>query len=97
MQNAGLLEPKIEELTGGVSVTLYKNRTSPEFLASLSLNERQLKAIEYLKNNQNITSKIYQEEFGTSYRTAIGDLNGLLDVGIIKKIGDNKGANYELK
>jgi ATP-dependent DNA helicase RecG len=96
-KKAGLLEPKIEELTGGVAITLYKNRTSSEFLASLSLNERQLNAIEYLVNNSIITSKIYQEKFDTSYRTAIRDLNGLLEVEIIKKIGDNKGSKYELK
>jgi len=96
-QKAGLLEPSIEELTGGVAITLFKNRTNPEFLASLELNKRQIKAIDYLKDNSVITSKIYQEEFKTSYRTAIRDLNGLLDVDVIKKIGDNKGAKYELK
>lgn len=95
--DAGLPEPKIEETTGGISVTLYKNKTSPEFLASLSLNERQLKAIEYLRRNNTITSKIYQEEFDTSYRTAIRDLNGLLDEEIIRKEGDNKGTKYYLK
>ena len=90
-------EPLIEEMSGGVWVTLFKNRTNPEFLATLPLNERQLKSIEYLKNNSNITSKIYQELFDTSYRTAIRDLNGLLETEIIKKVGDNKGAKYELR
>ena len=93
----GLPEPLIEEMSGGVWVTLFKKRTNPEFLATLPLNERQLKSIEYLKNNSNITSKIYQELFDTSYRTAIRDLNGLLETEIIKKVGDNKGAKYELR
>ena len=84
-------------MSGGVWVTLFNNRTNPEFLATLPLNERQLKSIEYLKNNSNITSKIYQELFDTSYRTAIRDLNGLLETEIIKKVGDNKGAKYELR
>ena len=89
-KKAGLLEPKIEELTGGVAITLYKNRTSPEFLSSLSLNERQLKAIEYLKENNQITTGVYQNLFEITDRTALRDLNELLEYRVIKKVGEKK-------
>ena len=95
-ENAGLLEPKIEELTGGVAITLFKNRTNPEFLASLDLNERQLKAIEYLKENKKITSGTYKEMFGVVDRTALRDLKELVDAGLVKKEGENKGTKYIL-
>ena len=95
-EKAGLLEPKIEELTGGVAITLYKNRTSPEFLSSLFLNERQLKAIEYLKENNQITTGVYQNLFEITDRTALRDLNELIEYRVIKKVGEKKGTKYLL-
>lgn len=94
---AGLLEPKIEELTGGVVVTLYKNRTNPEFLATLPLNERQLKVIKYLNENKSITNNIYTNLFNITDRTALRDLSELVDLEILKKDGEKKGAKYLLK
>ena len=94
---AGLLEPKIEELTSGVVVTLYKNRTNPEFLAPLPLNERQLKVIKYLNENKSITNNIYTNLFNITDRTALSDLSELVDLEILKKDGEKKGAKYLLK
>ena len=92
----GLPEPVFKNDRSGFTAILYKNRTNPEFLNKLSLNDRQLKAIEYVRNNGFITSSIYQKEIKTSDRSASRDLAFLVESKVFKKIGDNKGARYEL-
>ena len=91
-----LPEPEIQEVGGGVQVTLFKNKTNPEFLSTLGLNERQLLAIEYVKKNGVITSGIYQEMSNVTERTATRDLNVLTDLKVFKKVGQKKGTKYEL-
>lgn len=93
----GLLEPLIEERTGGVVVTLFKDKANPEFLATLDLNERQLKVVEYIKNEGAITTRKYQEIFDITNRTALRDLNELIELEILIKTGINKNTKYELK
>jgi ATP-dependent DNA helicase RecG len=44
---AGLPTPEISEMTGGIVVTIYKDIYNEKHLASLNLNERQLKAVLY--------------------------------------------------
>lgn len=95
-KQAGLLEPKIEELAGGVAITLYKNKTNPEFLATLPLNERQLKALEYLKKEPFITNGIYRDLYDITERTALRDLTELVRLQILKKEGVGKGTKYVL-
>jgi ATP-dependent DNA helicase RecG len=91
-----LPEPEIKEVGGGVQVILYKNKTNPEFLMSLGLNDRQLLAIEYVKKNKVITSGVYQELTYITERTATRDLNVLTDLKVFKKVGYKKGTKYEL-
>jgi ATP-dependent DNA helicase RecG len=91
-----LPEPEIKEVGGGVQVILYKNKTNPEFLMSLGLNDRQLLAIEYVKKNKVITSGVYQELTNITERTATRDLNVLTDLKVFKKVGYKKGTKYEL-
>ena len=92
----GLPEPLIEETGGGVAVTLYKNKTNPEYVGTLDLNERQLKAIEYIKKSGSITRVMYQEEMNTSERTASRDIELLVGYGIFIKTGNNKSTKYIL-
>jgi ATP-dependent DNA helicase RecG len=96
-KKGGFPEPAFINEPSEFTAILYKNITNPEFLNKLDLNDRQLKAIEYVKKNEFITSSVYQKEMETSYRTSIRDLNGLVTNGILMKIGDNKGAKYKLR
>lgn len=91
-----LPEPEIKEVGGGVQVILYKNKTNPEFLNSLGLNKRQLVAVDYVKENRYITNTIYQAETFASERTANRDLNDLVKLKVLKKIGLGKNTKYEL-
>jgi len=95
-KNAGLPEPIIESVFGGIQVTLFKNQLDKTKLIELGLNNRQIKAVEYLKENIKITNSIYRELFNISEKTAFRDLDKLVEKGILTKKGDKKGAYYEL-
>lgn len=58
---AGLPEPIIEEEQGGFSITFLKDVYTKEYLRQLDLNERQIKAVLYIKNSREINNTKYQE------------------------------------
>jgi len=63
--NHGLPEPVFEELSGSLIVTL-RERITEEFLREKGLNERQIKAVSYIREKGSITNKEYQALFGVS-------------------------------
>ena len=66
-------------------------------LEQLGLNERQLKAVKYVKERGLVTNKEYQEFTGTSKRTASRDLLDLTEKSILEKKGaTGKGTIYKL-
>ena len=56
-----------------------------ENLSNQGLNERQIKAVLYAKNNAYITNSIYQDLCRTSERTALRDLAFLTEQNILIK------------
>jgi ATP-dependent DNA helicase RecG len=93
---AGLPTPDLKEKEGGFIVTLFKDRFSEVELKKLGLNERQVKAVLYVKERGRITNSEYQIINKISDRTSSRELENLYQIGIFKKIGDKKGAYYEL-
>lgn len=93
---AGLPEPKIEETTGGISITLFKDRTNEEYLKKLGLSDNQKEAVDYVKKNGSITNSKYQELFKVSDRTALRHLDELTRLNILNKVGEKKGTVYHL-
>ena len=94
---AGLPTPTIEEDCGGIIVRLFKARFSQEELEKLGLNERQIKAVSYVKEKGKITNKEYQEINSVAKPTATRDLSELTDTYIIfKNSGVGAGSIYEL-
>lgn len=77
--SAGLPEPEIIERDGGMLVTLYRNNLTIEKLKKLGLSERQIKAIEYVKENIQITNKEYQSLNDISKATATRYLTELVE------------------
>ena len=90
-KQAGLPEPEIIEQDGGLLVTMFKNNLTKEQLTKLSLNERQLKAVEYVKEKGKITNKEYQSLNTISERTASRELSELVEKQIFKS-SERKGA-----
>jgi len=96
-KEASLPEPEIKESDGGILVTLFKDRFSEEQLLQLGLNERQIKAVLFLKENEKMASKDYQMLSGDiTDRTALRDIEQLIDKNLIVKIGQKKGTYYRL-
>ena len=94
---AGLPEPTITALDGGILVTLFKDKYSVEQLKILGLSVRQIKAIEFAKKFGRINNKEYQDLNSISRNTATTDLISLVDKNVFKS-SDVKGAGsfYEL-
>ncbi len=95
---AGLPEPLIETVFGGIQVTLFKNKLDKSKLIESGLNNRQIKAIEYLKENIKITNSDYQKLNSISKATATRDLTELVDkYKLLKRYGDvGAGTIYVL-
>src|SRR5690606_39664587 len=60
-KQANLPDPELIEQEGGFLVTLFKNNLTTEQLTKLGLNDRQLKAVKYVRKKGKITNKDYQE------------------------------------
>jgi ATP-dependent DNA helicase RecG len=75
---AGLPQPETKVMSGGIVVTIFKDIYNEKHLQQFDLNERQLKAVMYVKGNGEITNKIYQELCKTSKATATRDLTELI-------------------
>ena len=96
-KEAGLPEPELTERDGGFLVTLFKDRFSQEQLQQLGLNERQIKAVLYVKVKGRITNNEYQKinEIGKS--VTIDELRILVEKQILVRIGETgRGTYYEL-
>jgi ATP-dependent DNA helicase RecG len=78
--------------------TIFRNKSSElKPIKNFSdLNERQIKAIEFLKKNKAIKTNAYLNLNKVSLGTARLDINEMLKFGYIKKIGEYKGAYYIL-
>lgn len=97
-KEAGLPDPEIIEQDGGILVTLFKNKYSKEQLQILGLNERQVNAILYVVEHDNITNSKYQEINAVAKTLATEELKNLIDKGLIKQAGSKgRGSKYELK
>ena len=96
-KEAGLPEPELTERDGGFLVTLYKDNLTEEQLKKLGLNVKQLKAIQYVKENGRITNKEYQEINNCSRNTASNELKELENrFNFLVNSGYGAGSYYEL-
>jgi len=68
-----------------------------EQLTKLGLNERQVKAVLFVKEKVKITNNEYRELNNTSDRTANRNLENLVALNILVREGQNKGTFYRLK
>lgn len=87
----GLPSPEFKEVFGGFSVIFRKDIYTEEYLHSLNLNERQIKAVMFVKEKKKITNREYQKLSACSRNTATNELRVLVQKGIIKESG-KKGA-----
>ncbi|MBN2683096.1 MAG: putative DNA binding domain-containing protein [Bacteroidales bacterium] len=93
---SGLPEPRFESDGNGVTVTIRRNIIENEYLQNISLNERQIKALLFMKSNGEMTNAQYSKMFDVTDRTALRDLKELIEKGFIQSYGLKKGTKYHL-
>lgn len=96
-KQAGIPEPVFSYDSSDISVEFRKDIYNEKYLQSLDLNERQVKALLYLKEKGKITNSDYQTLNDVSRETATRDLKELIDKQLIKPSGQKgAGAFYTL-
>ncbi|MGC8781248.1 MAG: ATP-binding protein [Anaerolineae bacterium] len=102
MVQAGHPQPEFKATPYSFTVVLRRNVTAvarraiPEW--ATGMNERQIRAIQYLQETGRITNREYHELCpDVSAETLRLDLNDLVEKGLLMKIGDKKGTYYILK
>lgn len=106
VRQAGLRQPRFEEVGGAFRVTLFSESLIPQAAQlqqaaayhHLNLNPRQEHALAYLIQNQRITSRDYQELSPEVHpETLRRDLVDLVERGVLIKVGDKRATYYILK
>ena len=93
----GIPLPEFKEVTGGFSVIFRKDVYTEDYLLNLGLNERQIKAVKYVKEKGRINLSFFRTlVLNVSEKTLYRDLQDLVRKDILKEIGEKKGRTYEL-
>ncbi len=93
----GFPEPEFRESGMWFGVVFRKDIYNEEYLRSLGLNERQIKAVMYVKENGRITNREYRDIGGVSNKTAYLELTELVNLGILKSVKEGRGSYYSLR
>ena len=93
----GLPEPDFIEEYGGMTVRFYKDIYTEENLRKIGLNERQVKAVLYVKEKGKITNREYREINNISDEGVRKDIVPLIEKVILVPKGAGRSTYYELK
>lgn len=96
-KEAGLPEPEIIEAFGGFQITLFKDKYNETSLKTMGINERQIKAMLYVKEKGSITNSEYQQLNNIGRTTATEDLGELVSKSLLSHSGTGRGSTYTLK
>lgn len=100
MRQEKLPDPVFEELSGGFNVILkgpgkaFAKAIEEQKLHKLNLNDRQKKAVEFIKQHGEISRKQYVDLAGISIRQANRDLNGLVAKKVVVIVGRGRSLRY---
>ncbi|MBE9545612.1 MAG: hypothetical protein IMF02_14035 [Proteobacteria bacterium] len=93
-REVGLPEPDFEQRSDSFVVTLWRDWLTETVIDMLRLNDRQKKAIVFVKQNGSITNKQYQELTEITDRTALRDIKVLISKGVLQKMGKTGRATH---
>jgi ATP-dependent DNA helicase RecG len=99
MARAGLEPPIFENRGSSFWVTLRgrpPSRLRPD-LEGMDLNDRQIRAVRHLQTHGRLTNREYQHLFGVAERTALYDLQGLVEAGLALPVSSGRGRYYILR
>ncbi|OFX34023.1 MAG: transcriptional regulator [Bacteroidetes bacterium GWA2_32_17] len=95
--SAGLPAPLFREAFGGFEIILNKDIYTKEYLKKLDFNERQVKAVLYVKEQKSISNRDYQNINSVSNKTAYLELSKIVEKNIFITQGRGKSIVYVLK
>ncbi len=95
-KEAGLPEPVLKEEQGGFISKIFKDPFTDDQLQKMGLNDRQIEAVRYVKENGNISNRIYRDMFDITEKTAFRDFEKLTKLNLLRKEGEKKGTIYLL-
>jgi len=93
-REAGLPEPEWREDQGAIWVTFRKDILTEEFLRSLGLDERQVRAVLWARRQDSITNRQYRELNEVSNKTAYLELTDLARRGLLRQEGTGRTLRY---
>lgn len=99
MRKHNLRDPEFGIYEQFYKIILYNKKSSNKPIAEIKdLNQRQKKAIEFMKSKNNILkTKTYMQINKISNVTSIKEINELINLGYLEKIGCFRGVYYILK
>lgn len=100
MVNAGHMPPQFDAKPHRFTVVLFNKRDPARVVEDWehTMNDRQIKAVEYLQRSGTITNREYRELCPhVGAETLRLDLADLVSKGVLLKIGDKRGTRYILK
>jgi ATP-dependent DNA helicase RecG len=97
LRKVGLKDPEFIFTESFFRIILYNKKSKKEPIRSKEdLNEKQRKALDYLKRNKTLKSKTYEEINKVSHATAVSEINEMIEFGYLEKIGAYRGVYYIL-
>jgi ATP-dependent DNA helicase RecG len=94
-QSADLPEPDFGQSGNEFVVTIWRDWLTDDVVAGLALNVRQRAAIGWMKRHGRITNAEYRRATGASDRSALRDLNELVSIGVLERVGTiGRGTGY---
>jgi predicted HTH transcriptional regulator len=91
---AGLPAPDFRQDGGQFVQTLWRDWLTDAVMDELGLNERQRKAVAFVKTNGRITNTEYQRVTGATRKTSTRDLADLVERHILQRVGALKATHY---
>lgn len=96
-KDANLPEPVLKEEQCGFLSEILKDRFTENLLTKLRLNERQIKAVEYVKKHSFISNADYQKLNNIGKTITTEELSQLVDLGVFTApTAKDRGAKYRL-
>ena len=87
-------KPKFQNRGKDFWVIFRKDIYKEEFLKNHELNDRQLSALLFWKYKKEITNSLCSQKFDITDRTALRDLNDLVNKGLLNRIGEKRKTKY---
>lgn len=93
-REAGLPEPEFCQDGGQFVQVIWRHWLTRAVMDALGLNERQRKAVNFVKANGRISNIEYQQLTGANKKMASRDLDSLVDAGALTRVGTTGRGTY---